>query len=437
MTLTKKMGMMMKPTSEVICCVVDHGLFLPIALKLAEQMGKVYYWSPWDDCAPKVEKGIIGDGFENLHRVESIWDIKSECDLFVFPDVGFAGLQKELVSQGYAVWGHHGADELETKRGLFLDTLEDVGMLVPDYDIVLGLTKLREFLKDKEDLWIKISRWRGDWETFHWRDWEHDEVTLDFYAYHFGPAKELIKFYVFKTIDTDIEDGIDTYCIDDQFPKTVMHGMECKDKSYLCSIQLMEDVDERVRIVPEKFGPVLGKYGYRGFFSCEVRIKDDDSNFIDPTCRAASPPSQVMTELFGNLGDIIWQGANGILVEPEPTAAFGVQALLTIDRSKDEWVVLDVPEEIRQWVKCGFACEIDGKICIPPHPLESMVGWLVATGDSIEEAIDNLKEYAGQLPDGVSCDVDSMAHLLKEAETAKEQGIELTEQEIPEPEVVL
>jgi hypothetical protein len=423
--------------SEVTACVIDHGLFLPIAQKLGEQFKKIYFWSPWDDCMPKMALGVIGDGFDNIERVGDIWKVKDKCDLFVFPDVGFAGLQRELISQGFPVWGHHGADELETQRGLFLEQIEELGMKVPVYEKIQGITKLKEFLHDKEDKWIKMSRWRGDWETLHWRDWSHDEPVLDGYAYRFGPLKDEVIFYVFDPIDTDIEDGIDTYCIDGHFPETVMHGMECKDRSYFCSIQPMQDIDERVRMVPEKFGPVLGEYGYRGFFSCEVRIKDEDSYFIDPTCRAASPPSQVMTEMFGNLGEIIWNGANGILVEPEPTAQFGVQALIKCDREPEEWEVLDVPKEIRQWTKIGFACEVDGRICIPPHPLGGMLGWLTATGDSLEEAIDNLKEHREQLPDGVDCDVDSLANLLKEAEEAEEQGIEFSKQSLPEPQSVI
>lgn len=424
-------------TKDVTCCVCDHGLFLPIAQKLGEQMKKVYYWSPWDDISPKVERGIIGDGFENIERVKDIWSIKKKCNLFVFPDVGFSGLQKELISQGYPVWGHHGADELETQRGLFLEQLKEVGMLVPNFEKITGMDNLRKYLRDKEDKWIKMSRWRGDWETLHWRDWEHDESTLDGYAYRFGPAKEVVTFYVFDPIETKIEDGLDSYNVDGKFPMTVMHGMECKDRSYICAIQKLAEVDERVRVVTEKFGPVLATYGYRGFFSFEVRIQDDLSFFTDPTCRAASPPSQVMTELFGNLGEIIWQGAQGVLVEPEPTAQFGVQSLLTMDRDPDEWVVLDLPDEIKRWVKCGFACEIDGKLCLPPSPMGKMLGWLVATGDDLEEAIDALKEYRDQLPDGVNCDVDSLANLLKEAEEAEEQGIEFSDDKLPEPEVIL
>jgi len=355
----------------------------------------------------------------------------------VFPDVGFGGLQRELISQGFPVWGHHGGDVIETNRGLFLKTLEDVGMQVPGYKVIQGLTALREHLRDLEDKWIKISKWRGDWETLHWRDWSHDESTLDCYAYQLGPAKDLIKFYVFDSIETDIEDGIDTYCIDGEFPSVVMHGCEMKDKGYVCSVQELSDIDKRVSIVNERFSPILKQYGYRGFFSSEVRIKDDLSYFIDPTCRSASPPSQVMVELFENIGEIIWRGANGECIDPLPTAQFGVQVLMSIDRDKNEWAVMDIPDSIRQWVKCGFSCEINGRVCIPPHQCENMIGWLVATGDTIDEAIKNLKDYAEELPEGVDCDVYSIAHIMKEMQTAKEEGIDFSDHKIPDPSSVI
>lgn len=427
----------MKQAPDVICCCVDNGLFIPVAQKLGEQFKHVYYWSPNDRCMTKIADSIVGDGFETIERVESLWDVYNEVDLWMFPDIGFGGLQKHLVAEGKSVWGHHGGDVLETNRGLFLKTLKRLSMDVPHYEVIKGLTNLRLHLKDLEDKYVKASKWRGDFETMHWRSFREDESTLDEHAYKLGPAKELVTFYVLDPIETDIEDGTDSYCIDGKFPKTVMHGIERKDKSYLCSIQPMLDIDERVRNVNDKFGPVLADYGYRGFFSTEVRISGDKGYFIDPTARCGSPPSQVMTELFSNLGEIVWAGANGGLVEPEPSAAFGVQALLTVDRDEHEWIVMDIPESIRQWVKCGFAAEIDGRICEPPHALGNMAGWLVATGDTIKEAIANLKEHAAELPDGVDCDVDSIAKLLQEAEAAKEEGIEFTNQEIPEPSIVI
>lgn len=423
-------------TSDVTACVVDHGLFLPIALKLAEQMKHVYYFSPVESMMPRLCDGMVGDGFDNVTRINSPWEAKGKVDLFVFPDIGFGHLQKELRSQGYPVWGHNGGDILETHRGRQLMMLHTLDMDVPPFEIIHGMANLKSFLMDAEDKYIKISKWRGDWETFHWRSWTEDEGALDQAACHLGPIKEHVVFYVFDAIDTDIEDGVDTYCIDGHWPTLVLHGMERKDKGFLCAVQELDKISKAVTIVNDKFGPVLGEYSYRGFFSSEVRIKDEFSYFIDPTCRAGSPPSQVMCELFDNLGDIIWAGAQGILVDPVPTAQFGVQALLSCKRDKDEWLTLDIPEELDPWVKCGFATRVDDVLRIAPNPLGDMIGWLCATGNTVEESINNLKVLAKGLPCGIDCDISSLASLLHEMEEAKEEGVVLSK-DIPEPAVAM
>src|SRR5256885_4063327 len=227
----------MKPVHEVVACVCDHGLFLPIALKLGETFKKVFYWSPSDTVLPRIAEGIIGDGFSEVERVNDVWEVIHQCDCAVFPDIGFHALQNQIQLIGKPVWGHNGGDILEASRGEFLRVLEELGMDIPPYEKFKGLTALREHLLDKEDKFIKVSKWRGDWETLHFTNWAQDEVTLDQYAYRLGPAKELFTFYVFDKIDTDIEDGCDTYCIDGQFPSLCLHGIENKDKSYLGAVQ--------------------------------------------------------------------------------------------------------------------------------------------------------------------------------------------------------
>jgi hypothetical protein len=427
----------MKPTREVVACVIDNGLFPHVAQGLSRGVAKTYYWTPNETAFPKIEHGIVGDGLGDIEKVADFWKIKNEVDLFVFPDIGMGGLQDELESQGKAVWGHHGADELETNRGLFLDTLRRLEMDVPEYVTIRGLTNLIEYLAGQDDKYVKVSRWRGDIETFHWRDWEHDEYLLDFYAYKLGPAKEIITFYVLDPIDADVEDGIDTYCIDGRYPDVVLHGMELKDRAYLGAIQKMGDISEKVRGINEIFGPVLGRYGYRGAFSTEVRISEERSYFIDPTCRFPSPPSQTMVEIFSNFPDIIWNGANGILIDPVPLAKFGVQILATVERDSHEWQVLDVVEPLRQWFKPCFGCEIGGRICLAPSPIPTFAGWLVAIGDTIEETISTIKERCELLPDDMHCDVACLAELLNVAQDAEDEGVELTKDDLPDPTTVL
>ena len=426
----------MKSPSDSVVMVIDKGLFLPCALKLAEQCKHVYWCNPAEQAFPTLKQGVIGDGFDNLEMVEDLWGVKDNVDVFVFPDIGYAGLQLELESQGFPVFGSRKADELETNRGKFLKTIAELEMPVPKYVKIQGITALKEHLVNKEDKYIKVSKWRGDCETWHFRDWSHDESMLDFLAFKLGPARELLTFYVIDPIDTDIEDGVDTFCINGKLPKTCLHGMEAKDKAFLGTMVSFDSIAENIREVSEQFAPVLARYGYRNFFSTEVRVAGDDSYFIDPTLRAGSPPHQMQTELIANYAEVICAGANGEVVDPIPSAEFGAQILIKSKVPKEMWAEIELPKELKQWVKCGGACEIDGKLCRPPDD-DCDMGWLVATGDTIEEVINNLKKYAAELPDGLSADPTSLADLLMEVNKAEEQGMPFTTQEVPEPATVL
>lgn len=399
-------------------------------------MKQVYYVGQPDGVLPHLADGIVGDGFENVIRATDLWSVKDECDLFCFPDIGFTGEQAELVRQGKPVWGHHGADELEWNKAKFLRTLGELGMELPPHRVARGMAALRELLFDSENVYVKISRWRGDWETFHWRNRVLDEANLDAAAYRLGSAKEMITFYVFDAIEAEVEDGIDTWCINGQWPKRMLHGMERKDRAFLGAIQGFDAIAEEVRGVNEKFGTVLGSYGYKGAFSTEVRL-NDKAYFIDPTCRFGSPPSQLQTALITNLPEVIWRGANGELVEPESDDIIGAQVLITSDREKCEWLPFEMPEELRPWVKSSFACEIRGTLTIAPNPLENWAGWLVATGGTIKEVVETLKERKALLPAGFDCDLTGMCDLLRELEAAEEKGVELTDGEIPEPAIAL
>lgn len=426
----------MKEPSDMIVCVVDHGQFIPIAEALGRQVKKCYYTSPAERSMPLLQEGVIGDGFTTFERVESLWAVKKDAGLFIFPDLGFADEQKELISQGFPVWGARTSDSLEINRGKFLKTIKALGMEIPQYETKRGITALREFLRDKKDKYIKISKWRGNFETFHWSNWEENEGDLDFYAVEFGPFKEDILFYVFDSIDAIIEDGIDTYCIDGKFPSIVLRGTENKDKSFIGTVSQWDDIPDWLRSVNEEFAPALSDY--RQFFSTEVRKTETARFFIDPTCRAPSPPHQLEIVLFDNLAEIFMAGALGECINPTPSAEFGVQALLRIQREKDGWGRAPIPNSIREHVKCSFCAERNGVLCFPnSSPLGDMAGWLTATGSTIEEAIGNLQSYAQELPDSLKCEDKSLAELLVTINKAEKVGIHFTDKPVPPPEIVM
>jgi hypothetical protein len=122
----------------------------------------------------------------------------------------------------------------------------------------------------------------------------------------------------------------------------------------------------------------------------------------------------------------MWRGAHGELVQMEYDDKYAAQVPLNLKTERGHWGMADIPEEIRQFVKCGNCCEVDGMICFPPtDDADSMIGWIVATGKSIEDAIDTLKERIELLPDNVKSDTGALACLIQKMEDSEGIGIEL------------
>lgn len=424
----------MKELKDITVCVVDHSLFLPVAQRMAEGVKRVLYHCPSEEAFRTLNKSVYGDGYHNLELCDDIWKVKDEVDLWMFPDIQHSGLQLELESQGKLVWGSRNADRLEIERQYFLKVLNEVGLPVPKQKTVKGLAALSEYLADKEDKYIKISKYRGSLETTHWRSWDLDEGWLDSLAVKFGPAKEKIPFMVFDPIDAAIENGCDTYNVDGKWPSIVLNGSEYKDKSYLGAVTPMMDMPDNVKQVLEAFSPVLEKERCRNQWSMEMR----GDYFIDPTPRGGLPSTGSQLNLWSNFPEIVYYGAQGILIEPEPAAQFACECILTLKCPKGEWGKTRIPKALEQWAKFSGCCEIDGAICFPPtehHGDE--VGWLTSIGDTAIEAIEAMHEHVKLLPDGLSAATDSLFELLKSIKDGEKEGIEFSDQPVPEPETAL
>ena len=433
----------MKEAADITACVVDHGLYLPLAVELTRHCKRVLYQNLGSvESFPTLNKCIIGDGIDGLEIIQlpkDHWDFKAEIDLYVFPDLYHGGEQVELESQGKAVWGSRRGDRMEIYRGKFLDALAETDLEVAPHEIFVGLDKLRTFLKGKEDQYIKISKFRGSMETFHWRDWGQDNNWLDERAVEDGPAKNMIVYYVFSAIETDIEIGCDTFSVDGHFPEMMLVGYEHKDKGYFGSVTPDTDIPEQLQAVNEAFADGLAKDRYRNFISSEVRVKGDKFYFIDPTRRMPCPASGSQLKLYGNLGEILWRGAQGELVTPEPTAQYSTECVLTCKVGQSSWVIADFPEELRPWVMCARSCQIDDRICWPPDSSRGEdIGWLVHIADTPKEAVQGLLDKAKLLPNGVHAATDSMLNLLKEIESGQKEGIDFTLGDpVPEPAIAL
>lgn len=429
----------MKDTQDVVACVVDFGMFMPVACKLAEHFSKVYYSTPTEKGFPEINDFVLGDGIKNIHRLDDYFSpsVFEEIDLFVFPYILYGGLQEHLEECGKAVWGSRQAYELETMKGKFYDMLKEVGLEVPPHEKIVGLTNLRLYLKENDNVFVKISRFRGTMDTWKHRTYAQSLSYLDMLACKLGPFQDLVTFYVLDEIKTEIEGGIDTYCVDGQWPGEVVLGYEKKNEVYLATVKPMKEVPEVFTNVNDALSPVLESYRYRNFFSTEVRVKGETSYFIDPTCRTASPAGEEMLDLFGNLGDIFWRGAHGELVEPDITARFAGEAYLHWTGEKEEWRCIPIPEDLRDRVKIYSAADVDGIMYCPPGDSD-IVGCVVAIGDSPSAIIDSIKESREAIGDApVEINLASFAELVDQIETAEGKGIPFTDKPLPKPEELL
>lgn len=428
----------MKDAKDITALVYDHGLFIPLARALAKTYKRVLYHTPAERAFNRVNEWVVGDGFPDIELCEDIWPAKDEIDLFIFPDIQHSGLQLELEKQGKAVWGSRAGDSLELKRLKFHELLGKLGLEVPPYVKLRGWTALRDHLKNVENKYVKISKYRGNLETHHWRNWELDEGTLYSWAVEFGPVREKILFLVFDDIDTKLEIGGDTYNVRGQWPSLMLHGDERKDEGYIAAVTKREDMPPQLQDVLTAFGPVLADEGYCNQWSMEVRVKDEKAYFIDPTCRGGLPSTGSQIKLWDNLPEIILAGAHGELVEPEKTADFSAECLLTMKREADGWGMTRVPEELQDAMQLRNCCGVDGAVAFPPNEIKGdEIGWLVATGDTIEATVKTMLEYKKLLPDGVVAHTEGLADVLKEIDQAEEAGIEFTEQPIPAPAIVI
>ena len=217
--------------------------------------------SPFEQEYLGVERCVTGDGLAHVVRQDEFMDppILKTIDLFLFPDIGYGGLQRYLRSIGKPVWGSFGASNLELYRTKFLKVLEEVGLPVAKSKTILGLSRLADHLREVKNVWVKVNRFRENMETFHHQDFTHSQRELERLAVVFGPLKELVTFVVQAAIDGAQEIGYDELGTPTASSPSSFSGYEKKNEVSLGSLLTYGKMPEPVREVNERFAKVLDK----------------------------------------------------------------------------------------------------------------------------------------------------------------------------------
>lgn len=423
--------------------VYDHGYNLEMALRLSRDFGRTLYFKPWKTATPKYRPLCIGAGYESVERVIDFWDVVDEVDLFVFPWVYDGDLQLHLESMGKRVWGSRKAERYEFQRGLFLETLKEVGLPVPEYEEITGMKALRKFMEEHEgeEWFVKLELLRGDRETFKLDHPVLCESNLREMEYYYAEFGDYVKLVVVKGIDTKIEIGYDGFTIDGQFTDGYV-DYEIKNKCCIASFTPYDDMDENVRLVNEKFGPKLAEERARSAWGTEIRVGEGgEPYFIDATPRMPSPPGELMLEQIDNLSEILYHGAEGEFVQAECSNPIGVQVMIYAEWQDLSLLPVIIPPDIRRWVKLGphfsngeacFMVQQCGNEKLPWHRED--IACVIGMEKNILSAAKLALERAHQV-EGANLEImeSSLMDAVREIEEGQKQGIEFTETEIPEP----
>lgn len=406
--------------------IYDLGLFSPCAEELARSplFDEIWYFTPTHEQFPISRKALIGAGLEGVKRIYRFFDYVEAADVIVFPDVGLGDLQTYLRSQGKAVWGSGEGEMLELERAGLKSLMESRGMKVPKWSLIDGMDDLRSYFEDpsNDDQFVKISRFRGDAETFHHKDWFRSEPWWADMNHRLGPMRDLMEFVAEAKIE-GVEVGFDGICIDGEFPQGAVLGYEDKDHAYVGAVLPYDSLPEPLIRVNVQLAPVLKTLGVRSAYSTELRItRRDGGTLIDPCMRFGSPPSECLWGLYSNWGEIISGGAQGRLVEPKPTARFAAEVILTSSWAEEEWLAVRIPDEVRDQIKLYNHCRIGDVDHVVPGLAQ--IGAACGVGSTLEEAIESATT-AAQAVEAHQLTYDSQAfdRLRETIEKGQKEGI--------------
>lgn len=417
--------------------VRDYGLFATWAQKFTESYGRVLYYCPYKQAFPRSQQFAIGTGLEGVERISNFWDHVDEADIFFFPDVYDGDLQVTLREMGKPVWGAAKGEELELMRWQTKGFLKkDLHLPVQNVERIIGVDALREYLREEDNKYVKISLLRGDFETFHHITYDLTEPILDDIEQKLGPWKVSKEFIVEDAIDDAIEIGYDGFTIDGQYPNPGMFGYEIKDVAYIGVVRPYQKLPKQLKEVNEKLAPVFAEYNYRGFWSSEIRVGPDGLPYLtDPCCRAGSPPSELYQEMFSNWGQIVWHGAQGECIKPQPVAKYGVEVLIHSQWADQHWQAVYVEPEIRKWVKLRNVCQVEDVLYVAPQVVGlPEIGAIVAVDDTLIGAIKKVKSYCEKVTGySLELNLDRIAEAVQVIGDAQKMGIEFSDDPLPTP----
>ena len=419
---------MLKATKDITAIVIDSGgNYVAMAQRLARDYKKVYYNCNWQRAFPKWNAFAVGMNVPDITRVDHWSEVIDECDLVIFPDLYFGGLQEWLVGKGYTVFGARTGEAMELYRDEFKEMLEAANLPVNDYKILYGFNELEKYLRTHSDLYIKTSIIRGNGETFHYIDQRLSESRLIELKHQLGAFKEEAVFVAESPVNPAVEIGYDGFVIDGQYPDKCLAGIEVKDCGYAGGVIDYGSLPPVLKEINKKLSGIFMGAGYKCFFSNEVRWTGTKGYFIDSTNRMPQPPGDLQMEIYKDYSRYIYEIANGIVPEIQPVKKFGAQIIIKSDWATSESQAIYFPAKYADRVKIKNLMYKDGIPHFIPGEIEMCeIGSVIGLGDTLDEAIADAKKIAETVEgDCVSCNGGALDEAHAQIDKLKSFNIKL------------
>jgi hypothetical protein len=177
--------------------------------------------------------------------------------------------------------------------------------------------------------------------------------------------------------------------------------------------------------VDRGLSPEFRKARTRFFYSAEVRIGPDRVPYlIDPTVRLAAPGvAAIQSELFENYGEVIYGLATGVKTAPVIRHRYAAAAVLESPEAHEMWVNVSFPASLRQWLKLRMAVRKGSDYyCVPGF---ESVGTVIGMGDSVDEAVGQVKERIKQVKaKRITSEADGLDRIVERIGKGRRYGIE-------------
>jgi len=143
--------------------------------------------------------------------------------------------------------------------------------------------------------------------------------------------------------------------------------------------------------------------------------------------RAAQPPSDLQQELYSNFSEILWLVANGEVPIIEAPKKFGVQIIIKSEWATTEAQAIYFPAKYKDNVKIKhLMVKNDVSYFVPAGIEMEEIGSIVATGNTLQEAIDSAKKIAKEVEgDSVKIKTESLDDAVAELKKLEKYNVKL------------